>query len=219
MKFGFLCYPGFEELDLIGPWEMATMWQHYNGGPECLTVGVDLAPVTCAKGLVVAPAHDFTSVGALDYLLVPGGVAAFEVMKDAHVVEYIRGVAANAKATLSVCTGSFLLQAAGLLKERSAATHWLAIERLRALGVDVQERRFVESDGVWSSSGVSAGIDMMLAFIAQQAGDEVAANVQLQAEYFPNGHLYGAPGEHPKAPAYIRELKRSSYGAQSGSGD
>ena len=206
MKFGFLCYPGFEELDLIGPWEIATMWQSYCDGPSCLTVASSTDPVRCAKGLVVVPTHDFEAARDLDFLLVPGGYAAFEEMQNTATLDYLNDVASRAKTVLSVCTGSFILQAAGLLDGVPAATHWLAIDRLRGLGVEVVEERYVQTDRIWSSSGVSAGIDMMLAFVAEQAGEDVAATVQFQSEYFPDGKLYGEPARHAQAPEYVRRL-------------
>ena len=104
----------------------------------------------------------------------------------------------------SVCSGSFILQAAGLLDGRSATTHWKAIGALRALGVDVVEERFVHDGPVWSSGGVSAGIDMTLAFIADQAGEQAAYETQMNAEYFPDGRRYGHPETHPQVPLYVK---------------
>jgi transcriptional regulator GlxA family with amidase domain len=108
-------------------------------------------------------------------------------------------------AVLSVCTGAFLLHRAGLLIGRKATTHWGSVDRLRALGdVDVVEERIVNDGDIWSSAGVSAGIDLMLAFIAQTAGEDTAAKVQFGAEYFPSNRRYGSRQTHEKAPAYLR---------------
>jgi transcriptional regulator GlxA family with amidase domain len=206
LRFGFLMFPAFEELDLIGPWEMATMWQAYAGGPECITVAEHRDEIRCAKGLRVRAEHDFASVGRLDYLLVPGGFSAFEQAKNPRLLAFVREAAGTARAMLSVCSGSFILQAAGLLDGRRATSHWKALDGLRALGVAVQEERFVHDGPVWTSAGVSAGIDMLLAFIADQAGEQAAAVTQLNAEYFPDGRRHGSPQTHPQAPAYIRRL-------------
>jgi transcriptional regulator GlxA family with amidase domain len=205
-RFGFLMFPGFEELDLIGPWEMATMWQAYAKGPNCVTVAARRDEIRCAKGLRVLPEHDVASVGALDYLLVPGGFSAFDGAKNADTLAFVRDRAAGAKAVLSVCSGSFILLAAGLLAGRRATTHWKAIAGLRAAGVQVQEERFVHDGVLWTSAGVSAGIDMMLAFIAAEAGEQAAYLTQLNAEYYPDGQHHGSPQTHPEAPAYIRRL-------------
>lgn len=98
----------------------------------------------------------------------------------------------------------FLLHRAGLLSGRKATTHWNSLDRLRDLGdVRVVEKRFVRDGNVWSSSGVSAGVDLALAFIASVAGDEVAGKVKLGTEYFPSGRLYGSAHNNPRAPAYI----------------
>jgi transcriptional regulator GlxA family with amidase domain len=98
-----------------------------------------------------------------------------------------------------------LLHRAGLLSGRRATTHWGSLDRLRALGdVTVVEERWVRDGNVWTSAGVSAGIDMSLAFIASVAGEEIAGKVQFGAEYYPSGDEYGDMRAHAKAPAYIR---------------
>jgi transcriptional regulator GlxA family with amidase domain len=204
LRMGFLMFPDFEELDLVGPWEIATMWQAYAGGPQCVTVAEQRAEIRCAKGLRVLPEHDFASVGALDYLLVPGGFSAFDEAKNPQTLAFVRAVAARSRAMLSVCSGSFILQAAGLLDGRRATSHWKALDSLRALGVEVVEQRYVQDGALWTSAGVSAGIDMMLAFVADQAGEAEACTTQLNAEYYPDPRRYGSPQTHPQAPAYLR---------------
>ena len=104
-----------------------------------------------------------------------------------------------------MCTGSFVLHAAGLLAGRRATTHWGSLERLRALGdVEVVEERFVRDGDVWTSAGVSAGMDLMLAFIASVAGERAAGQVQFNAEYYPSTVSYGGFETHEQAPGYIR---------------
>jgi transcriptional regulator GlxA family with amidase domain len=204
-RFGFLCYPGFEELDLIGPWEMATMWHSYAKGPQCLTVAAEAGPMRCAKGLGVTVDHGFADCPALDYLLVPGGFAAFPAMEDKALTGFIAERAKAAQAVLSVCTGSFLLYAAGLLEGRRATSHWKGLPRLRALpGVTVEETRWTQDGPVWTSGGVSAGMDLTLAFIAAEAGEEAASVVQWNAEYYPDARRFGASHESAEAPAYLR---------------
>jgi transcriptional regulator GlxA family with amidase domain len=203
-RFGFLFYPGFEELDLVGPWEMATMWSAVAQGPACITVAADAAPVICAKGLHVVPAATFDACPQLDYLLVPGGIAAFEVMNDPAITGFVARQAANARAVLSVCTGSFILGAAGLLNGRRATTHWRRLGQLRDVpGVTVDEVRWTRDGGIWTSAGVSAGIDLLLAFIAHEANEQTASEVQWNTEYYPEGKVYGDAHRNTKAPAYL----------------
>ena len=102
-----------------------------------------------------------------------------------------------------MCTGAFILHSAGLLSGKRATTHWASLQRLRALGdVEVVEERLVHDGGIWSSAGVSAGIDLALEFIASEAGPEAAGRVQLAAEYYPASTIHGPDTVHAKAPAY-----------------
>jgi transcriptional regulator GlxA family with amidase domain len=207
MKIGVLIFPQAEELDFIGPWEMLTMWKQTSDGPEqCLIVAQSMRPVICAKGLSVNPHASFDTCPALDYLLIPGGQGTRTEVNNATLVEFVRRQASSCKAVLSVCTGSFVLHAAGLLSGKKATTHWGSLDRLRALGdVEVVEQRFVWDGSIWTSAGVSAGIDLTLAFIAQVAGEDVAGRVQFGAEYYPSNVAYGDYLRHAKAPAYLRE--------------
>ena len=207
MNFGVLIFPDCEELDFVGPWEMLTMWSKYADGPSnCLIIAEQANPVVCAKGLSVNPHVSIAQSPALDFLLIPGGQGTRKEVDNAALIAFIARQAESCKAVLSVCTGSFLLERAGLLKGKRATTHWGSLDRMRELGtVDVAEERYVRDGNVWTSAGVSAGIDLMLAFIASFAGDEVAGKVQLYAEYFPEHRTYGDFLNHPKAPQYLRK--------------
>jgi transcriptional regulator GlxA family with amidase domain len=207
MTFGILIFPNVEELDFVGPWEMLTMWQQVAGGPKCLVVSEHAGPVTCAKGLSVNPHVSFEDCPPLDYLLVPGGQGTRVEVTNAKLLEFVATRGKQCKAILSVCTGSFVLHAAGVLAGKKATTHWGSLERLRALGnVTIVEERFVQDENLWSSAGVSAGIDMTLAFIAAVAGEESASKVQLASEYYPSTKRYGSfHNTHPAAPAYARD--------------
>jgi transcriptional regulator GlxA family with amidase domain len=187
---------------------MATMWHQVAGGPECLLVAEHAGPVVCAKGLSMNPHLSFEECPALDVLLVPGGQGTRTEVGNPKLLEFVATRGRACKAVLSVCTGSFVLHAAGLLEGKKATTHWGSLERLRALGnVEVVEERFVRDGNVWSSAGVSAGIDLTLAFIAEVAGEQAAGKVQFAAEYYPSGQRYGTfHNSHPSAPAYVRDV-------------
>jgi transcriptional regulator GlxA family with amidase domain len=208
MKVGILIFPKVEELDFVGPWEILGMWGKHAGGPEQrFIVAQSASPVVCAKGMSVIPHVSFEQCPSLDVLVVPGGEGTRQEVENETLVAFISKQARHCKAVLSVCTGSFLLHRAGLLIGKKATTHWNSLERLRALGdVIVVEERFVRDGKIWSSAGVSAGTDMMLAFVASYAGEEAAGKSQAAAEYYPMSKVYGNLDEHPKAPGYIKRV-------------
>ncbi|VTU25443.1 Isonitrile hydratase [Variovorax sp. SRS16] len=206
MNFGILVFNEVEELDFVGPWEMLTMWSKFADGPTpCLIVSQSPGPVRCSKGLSINPHVSFADCPPLDHLLVPGGQGTRREVDNPVLVDFVAQQARHCQAVLSVCTGAFVLHAAGLLSGKKATTHWGSLERLRALGdVTVVEERYVQDGKVWSSAGVSAGIDLMLAFIASVGGEEAAGKVQFGAEYYPSSVRYGGFEKHAQAPAYLR---------------
>jgi transcriptional regulator GlxA family with amidase domain len=207
MNFGFLLFPELEELDLIGPWEMIRTWSQQPDGPgHCLTVSQTGAEITCAKGLRLGSDYAFDTCPRLDYLLVPGGIGTRTEVNNHRLVYFVAAQARSCRAVASVCTGAFILHAAGLLQGKRATTHWASVNRLRQLPeVTVVEERYVRDGNIWTCAGISAGLDMALAFIADQAGEGTAAKVQLATEYYPAQTVYGDPTRHPQAPAYIRK--------------
>ncbi|MFO0101175.1 MAG: DJ-1/PfpI family protein [Betaproteobacteria bacterium] len=209
MSFGFLAFDGLEELDLIGPWELVATWSLHLGGPApCTVIAPSMAAVTCANGLVIQPHTDFAAAPPLDYLLVPGGIGTLREVDNPPTIDFLQRVGPGCKALLSVCTGAFLLQRTGLAEGAALTTHWGSLQRLRDSGHPrVVERRWVHDGRIWSSAGVSAGMDMALAFIAQTAGEDVAFRVQFGTEYFPEGRRYGDPAAHPQAPDYLKQAR------------
>jgi len=208
-NFGCLVFQDVEELDFIGPWEIIGTWGKFFGGPETrLVIAEQREPIVCANGLSVNPHTSFDDCPQLDYLLVPGGHGSRREVDNPRFVDFIRRQAAGCKAVLSVCTGVFLLERAGLLAGKSATTHWGELPKLRRLSsVSVVEDRVVRNGNIWIGAGVSAGIDLTLAFIAGEAGDDIAGDVQFFAEYYPSGKRYGKAHLDEKAPQY---LKRTS---------
>jgi transcriptional regulator GlxA family with amidase domain len=208
MNFGFLVFPGLEELDLIGPWEMISVWSKSLQGPEpCLMVAETRDPVVCAKGMSLNPHVSFGECPRLDYLLVPGGQGTRQQVDNEGLIRFVAKQAAGCQAVLSVCTGSFILHKAGLLAGRRATTHWASLARLRELGdVEVVPERVVRDGRIWTAAGVSAGIDLALAFIESVAGEEVAGKVQFGTEYYPTGRFFAAFHQSPQAPAYLKKV-------------
>jgi transcriptional regulator GlxA family with amidase domain len=205
-KFGFLIFPGLEELDLIGPWEMISLWSKSLQGPAtCLMVAQSREPVICAKGMSLNPHVAFNECPQLDYLLVPGGQGTREQVDNEILIRFVAAQAKGCQAVLSVCTGAFILHRAGLLSGRRATTHWAALARFAELGdVKVSPERVVHDGPIWTAAGVSAGIDLALAFIEAVAGEAVAGKIQLGAEYYPSGRFFGTLHQGPSAPAYLK---------------
>lgn len=206
MNFGVLAFNEVEELDFVGPWELLGAWRKHAGGPErCLIVAEAPGPVLCANGLSINPHVSFEQCPELDILLVPGGDGTRREVENPATVGFIAAQATRCEAVLSVCTGAFLLHRAGVLAGQRATTHWALLDRLRARdGVTVVEERFVRSGKIWSSAGVSAGTDLMLAFIADRAGEETAGRVQSFTEYYPSARRYGGFASRPEAPGYLK---------------
>jgi len=193
----------------VGPWQIAALWKAYAGGPQTMVmVGETAETLTCAKGMILTPHCSFKDCPALDYLVVPGGFSAFDEMQNQRLLGFLKAAALRAQHTMSVCTGSFLLQAAGLLDGKSATTNWKALDQFEALdGVTLVEDRIVRDGNIWTSGGVAAGIDMMLAMIAELAGPDVAGTVQRHAEYYPPQKQYGPPDPGDmRVPEYFRSL-------------
>jgi transcriptional regulator GlxA family with amidase domain len=186
-SIAIVLYPGVEELDWAGPWEVFTFLSSLEPDScTVFTVSEHGGELTCAKKLRVIVDHSFETAPDADIILVPGGMGSRTEVDNPRMIEYIQRASAAAELTTSVCTGAFLLERAGILKGKRATTHWASLDRLRALGtVDVLEERWVDEGPVVTSSGVSAGIDMSLYLIGRLWGPETARRVQKGIEYFP----------------------------------
>lgn len=204
MRIAFLAFPGVEELDLTGPWELCSSLVEDGRIEAAFVVAENADTLTCARGLLLAPHHTFTNCPDFDVLVVPGGPGRKQEVDNPTLVAFVQAHAAHCTSVLSVCTGAFILQKAGLLTGRRATTHWRALNELRALGVEVVEERWVRDGDVWTSSGVSAGMDLMLAFLAETLGEDAAADAQFTAEFFPDGQRYGRPELRDGAPGYLK---------------
>lgn len=201
-----LAFQDVEELDLVGPWEVLKMWQAEEPDRvSCHVVAKNREPIKCANGLVILPEYSFEDCPAPSVLLVPGGQGTRVVADDESFISFISSVAAQCRAVLSVCTGAFLLERAELLKGKEATTYWRSLDRLKACDdVKVVSKRYVKDGNTWTSAGVSAGIDMALAFIADVAGEQTAGRVQKSIEYFPDRIIY-PDDSSTEGPRYLKE--------------
>lgn len=159
-------------------------------------------------------------INAADILVLPGGGATPAQMQDKEVLEWVRRIHEKSKWTTSVCTGSLILAAAGLLKGLEATTHWAAMEALAMFGAKPTRRRVVKQGKIITAAGVSAGIDMALGLVAMECGEEQAKLIQLTIEYDPQppfdaGSIEKAsPAMVNKAKAYLAEYSRKASGAK-----
>jgi transcriptional regulator GlxA family with amidase domain len=186
-SIAIVLFDGAEELDWVGPWEVFTMLSEVEAGScTVFTVSERGGEVRCAKGLRVLADHRFADCPAADVVVVPGGRGTRAEASNPAMLEFVKRMNVAQRMT-SVCTGSFVLEAAGLLKGKRATTHWGSIERLKALGtVEVMEgARFVDEGHIVTAAGVSAGIDMSLYLVGQLWSVETARAVQKAMEYYP----------------------------------
>lgn len=186
-------FPNFTALDAIGPYEVLHALP-----------GANVTFAAAARGLVTAddPALAVNATAALseidsaDILVVPGGGGTRAAMKDEAMLEWVRRIHSTTRYTTSVCTGSLVLGAAGLLDGLTATTHWARIALLEETGAKYTEQRVVQQGKIITAAGVSSGIDMALMLAAQIAGDDQAKALQLRIEYDPQPPFdAGAPGK------------------------
>jgi putative intracellular protease/amidase len=191
-------YQGFTTLDAIGPYEVLT----YLPDAEIVICAEHVGIVNDQYNLVhLRVDATFADVPRPDVLLVPGGPAAAQHAADGHpIVDWIRQAHPHTAWTTSVCTGSLLLGAAGLLNGIPATTHWSAYDVLASYGANVTEQRVVTAGRIVTGAGVSAGIDLALTLAADIAGPELAQSIQLAIEYDPHPPFdAGAPSKAPKS--------------------
>ena len=212
MQIAIGLFPGFTVLDAIGPYQV------FNELP-------DTEVVVCAarrgrlddedRKLHFDIEHTFDEITHPDVLLVPGGCTNARLAQDyAPVIEWIRAANEHTTYTTSVCSGSLLLGAAGLLDGLQAATHWRCYEQLRGYGAEPTAQRVVFQGKIATGAGVSAGIDLALAVVARLQGPEMAQALQLIIEYDPQPPFdTGAPA---KAPPDIQELAWDVIGRTDG---
>jgi len=193
-----MIFDGITALDAVGPYEVFRSvpgWEVEFVAPKRGEVRTDHGALGLSADKSLGESVE------TDILLVPGGRGNRPLLEDEEVLSWVREISSQARWTTSVCTGSLVLGAAGLLEGRRATGHWLQLEPLRDYGAEPVNERFVEDGDVITAAGVSAGIDMALYLVGREAGPEVAQAVQLGIEYDPQPP-YDA-GSPLKAPAPI----------------
>jgi transcriptional regulator GlxA family with amidase domain len=180
---GILLFDGVEELDAVGPWEVLAAWARYfpDDGYDvsCLSRSGD--QVAAAKGLVIGAHHSFADAPTYDVLLHPGGQGTRPLMVDESHLDWVGAQRAEVPLMTSVCTGSLVYAAAGLLRDRPATTHWGSLELLAETDPTIEVRaedRFVDDGDIITSAGVSAGIDMALHLVKRLVNADRAREVR-----------------------------------------
>lgn len=181
-RIGFLIFPEIMQLDMTGPYEVFTKLPD----TEVKLIWKDLEPVTVAGGMRILPDVTYETCPDLDIICVPGGGGMNPLMNDPQTLDFLRNKALQVKYVTSVCTGSLVLAAAGLLKGRRAACHWMSREMLSEFGAIPDPSRVVIDGNYISGGGVTAGIDFGLTVAAEIFGEAVAKAVQLGIEYNPS---------------------------------
>ena len=182
-QIAIMVYPGFTALDFIGPYEVLRNLPD----AEVRFVWHEPGPIPADSGvLLIGATHSFDETPSPDIILVPGGMATFEHARDEKVLDWVRKAHETSTWTTSVCSGSVILAAAGILEGRRATSHWLCVPMLKPFGVEpVGDERIVHEGKIVTAAGVSAGIDLGLWLFGQICGDAKAKAVQLVIEYDP----------------------------------
>lgn len=204
LRFGILAFPNIQQLDLTGPYEV------FASAPdsEVHIVWKTTGPLKASTGLWITPTTTFADCPPLDVLCVPGGIGVNPLMEDEETLAFIRAQAARARYLTSVCTGSLVLGAAGLLKGRRATSHWNAVDLLAGFGARPVKDRVVRDGNLFTAGGVTSGIDFGLTIVAELYGEAVAQRIQLMIEYAPQPPF--TAGTPETAPAAIVEAARAA---------
>jgi transcriptional regulator GlxA family with amidase domain len=192
MQIAIVTYPGFTALDFIGPYEVL----RWLPDTQIRFVWHEPGPITADSGvLVIGATHSFAETPSPDVVLVPGGMTTIEHARDEVLLDWVRQAHHRATWTASVCSGSVILAAAGLLNGKRATSHWAALPVLKTLGaIVVNDERVVHEGDIVTSAGVSAGIDLALWLAGRIGGEDRAKVIQLSMEYdpqppFDSGHM------------------------------
>jgi cyclohexyl-isocyanide hydratase len=203
---GFVIFPELTQLDFSGPQQVLARLPQ----SAMHIVAKSVAPVPSDSGLSLVPTHTFENCPRLDLICIPGGITGVvRAMGDQETIEFVQRQSRTAKYVTSVCTGAFILGAAGLLKGRRATTHWAFTELLPLVGATHEKRRVVKDGNLITAGGVTSGIDFSLHVVADIADEAVAQGIQLSLEYDP--HPPFASGHPDRAPDAVKATLFSRY--------
>jgi len=205
MQIGFILFPNVTQLDFTGPLQML----HRVPGATTHILARTLAPVPSDCGLGLVPTGTFAEAPALDMICVPGGFGVGAAIRDEETLAFVRAAGQSARYVTSVCTGAFLLGAAGLLRGRRATTHWAYHHLLPLVGAIPQQGRVVRDGDVFTGGGVTAGIDFALTVAAEIASPQAAQRIQLATEYDPEPPF--AAGSPDRAPVEVSDELKAFY--------
>lgn len=207
VRFLALLFPNFTQLDLTGP---VQLFSRLPGAT------VDLAwhtldSVPTDAGFSIVPTVTFDTAPQADVIMVPGGQGAFDLLEDDDALRFVETQAGGARYVTSVCTGAFILGAAGLLRGRHATTHWASHSMLDLVGAIPEHARVVRDGNVITGGGVTSGIDFALVVAAELFGNDAARRVQLTMEYDPHPPFDAGAPDRPEAdPVQVEEAKSAA---------
>lgn len=199
-NIGFVIFPMITQLDFTGPLQVLNRVP--GGRTHIVAKSLDPVPTDCGLGLV--PTVTFDDCPALDMICIPGGLGVQDAILDPLTVTFVARQAANARYVTSVCTGTFVLGAAGLLEGRRATTHWAYTDLLATFGAIYEKGRVVRDGNLITAGGVSSGIDFGLEIARDIAGEGAAQSIQLMIEYDPAPPFDA--GHPDKAPDTVLDL-------------
>ena len=195
LQVGFLCYPRLTLLDMTGPYEVLVRMPN----TKVHILWKEKIPVSTEDGLQIVANCSLADAPKLDVIVVPGGLGQQDLMEDQQVLGFLRTRAETARYIVSVCTGSLLLGAAGLLEGYRATSHWMFLPLLEPFGAFPTAERVVVDRNRITGAGVSAGIDCALCIVSLLRGREAAEAIQLQIEYDPQPPFdCGSPQKAPE---------------------
>jgi cyclohexyl-isocyanide hydratase len=209
LKAGFLLFPGLTQLDFTGPYEVLARLPEL----EIYTIAEEAGPVVSEFGLAIVAEHDFSSTPQLDIICVPGGPGTLDAAARPKIIAFLQAQAPGAQWVTSVCTGSLLLGAAGLLDGYRATTHWLSLDHLTLVGAIPVSERVVKDRNRITGAGITAGIDFALTLAAELVGQQRAEALELMMEYNP-ASPFGCGHPSLADPALVQEVRSKRQALQ-----
>jgi cyclohexyl-isocyanide hydratase len=202
MNIGFVLFPNVTQLDFTGPLQVL----HRMPGASTHILAKSSEPVPSDCGLSLVPTATFAAAPKLDMVCVPGGFGVIEAIEDEETMAFVRKAGAEAQIVTSVCTGAFILGAAGILQGKRATTHWAYHDLLARVGAIPEKARVVRDGNIFTGGGVTAGIDFAFAVVEALSGAQAARRIQLAIEYDP-----GPPTPFAEAAAAARPAVSAFY--------